>query len=256
MTRTSHLRPADTAARLHSLGYRNSDFLFSDALLFVEGESDQEILPILLALSPDFNKHDILKTGFPKMDGEGRLRSSAKQKSLLYFEKFLQELGKSSLPRIYLFDGDCDDEDQRVLRETPILAGKGNVAIKILSRCEIENYLLVPEAILRAIRHLASIEGKDVSMLTGESIKLQNDALLLAEDGKLFPRGKGNDPVRVAKGSVLLERVFDAHGFPYRKRNEGRLVAENVTSENQPVLSEIWDLVRALFPRGRPKGRY
>jgi energy-coupling factor transporter ATP-binding protein EcfA2 len=247
-TRTSRQQPPETAAPLHSLGYGNSDFLFSDRLVFVEGESDQEILPILLAGNPEFGKSDITKTGFPKMDGEGRLRSSAKQTSLLYFEKFLRELGRSSLPRMYLFDGDCDDGARQLLRNTPMIAGNDCVAIQFLPRCEIENYLLVPEAIVWAIRHLADIDAKDVSTLSEDAVSKQMQELLGTEDGKLFPNGKGNDPLCSVKGSVVLERVFESHGLKYRKRNEGRLLAQRITALNQAALKEIWDLVRGIFP--------
>ncbi len=252
---TGHVHP-HTGDVLHSLGYRNSDFLFSDRLIFVEGESDQEILPALLEKSGEFKKSDISRTGFPKMDGEGRLRSTAKQTSLLYFEKFLLELGSSSLPRIYLFDGDCSEEDERLLQGTHMVAENEKAAIKFLPRCEIENYLLVPEAITKGIRNMAQMAANDVSMLTEEAVSKQLQELLAANDGKLFPTGKGNDSLRSIKGSIVLERIFESFGLKYRKRNEGRLVAEYITETNQSALREIWDLVRPIFPQRPPKGRF
>jgi AAA domain, putative AbiEii toxin, Type IV TA system len=252
MTRASHQQPAETAALLHSLGYKNSDFLFSDRLIFVEGESDQEILPILLGRNPSFEKSDIERTGFPKMDGEGKLRGSAKQTPLLFFEKFLKELGKTSLPRIYLFDGDCDEQDRQVVQTTPIVAENNNASIQFLPRCEIENYLLIPTAIAQAIRHLADLEAKDVSTLTEDAVSKHIQELLGGEDGKLFPYEKGKDPFHSVKGSVVLERVFATYHLKYRKRNEGRLLAQYITVENQPALAEIWVCVRAIFPKGRP----
>jgi len=249
MTRPNGERVPETAALLHSLGYRNSDFLFSDRLVFVEGESDQEILPILLARNLDFDRSDIDRTGFPKMDGEGRLRGSTKQTSLLFFERFLRELGESSLPRIYLFDGDCDREEQRVLRDTPILTGNASVAIQFLPRCEIENYLLVPEAIAQAIKHLAAIDGKDVSTLSAGGVSSQIQGMLSKEDGGLFPNGRGDDALVNVKGSVVLKRIFESYGLRYTKRSEGRLLAERITARDQPALAEIWGLVRPIFPK-------
>lgn len=248
MPRPSRQDPPETAALLHSLGYRNSDFLFSDRLIFVEGESDQEILPILLGRNKEFVKSDIAKTGFPKMNGEGKLRGSAKQTPLLYFEKFLKELGKSLLPRIYLFDGDCDDDEQHTLQGTPMLAGNDSVAVRFLPRLEIENYLLVPGAIVKAIQHLANLEARDVSRLNEDAVSKGIQDLLANDDKKRFPDGMGGDPLRTAKGSVVLAEVFDFYGFRYRKRNEGRLLAEHVTAENQTALNEIWDCVRSIFP--------
>jgi energy-coupling factor transporter ATP-binding protein EcfA2 len=249
MTRASRQQPTETAALLHSLGYKNSDFLFSDRLIFVEGESDQEILPILLGRNPSFEKSDIARTGFPKMDGEGRLRGSAKQTPLLFFEKFLKELGKTSLPRIYFFDGDCNEQDRQVVQSTPIVAESDSASIVFLPRCELENYLIVPPAIVQAIRQLADLEGKNISTLNENAVGIQIQELLSKENGKLFPDGKEGDPLRKVKGSVVLERVFATYELKYRKRIEGRLLAEYVTIENQPACAEIWDCVRPIFPK-------
>jgi hypothetical protein len=102
-------------ALLHSLGYRNSDLLFNDRLIFVEGESDQDILPLLLLCNPRLSRPDLEKTGFPVRDGEGRLRGRDQQTSLLYWEKFLVQLGKQNSPRVYLFYGACVSEDRTLL---------------------------------------------------------------------------------------------------------------------------------------------
>jgi len=245
---TATRQPPETATLLHSLGYKNSDFLFSDRLIFVEGESDQEILPILLGKNPNFPKSDIARTGFPKMDGEGKLRGSAKQTPLLFFEKFLRQLGKSTLQRIYLFDGDCDEHEREMVRITPIVAESDTAAIEFLPRCEIENYLLDTASIVQAIRHLAGLDGKDVSTLSEDAVRSQIQELLNEDNAKLFPNGKGEDPWRSVKGSVVLERVFASYELKYRKRNEGRLLAELVTLKRQPALTEIWDRVRSIFP--------
>ncbi|MGD0401619.1 MAG: AAA family ATPase [Candidatus Acidiferrales bacterium] len=249
ITRANRQQPAQTAALLHSLGYKNSDFLFSDRLIFVEGESDQEILPILLGRNPSFEKSDIARSGFPKMDGEGKLRGSAKQTPLLFFEKFLKELGKTSLPRIYLFDGDANEQDKQVVQSTPIIAESNSASIAFLPRCELENYLVVPPAIVQAIRQLADLEGKNISTLNENSVDIQIQELLSKENGKLFPDGKEGDPLRKVKGSIVLERVFATYELKYRKRIEGRLLAEYVTVQNQPALAEIWDCARPIFPK-------
>lgn len=170
ITHADYRRPPQIAELLHSMGYKNSDFLFSDRLIFVEGESDQEILPILLAKSGGLDQSDIAKTGFPKMDGEGRLRGTSQQTSLIYFEKFLTELGNSLLPRMYLFDGDCREDDRQVLRNTPALASNESARIGFLPRCEIENYLLVPGAIVQAIRSVADLGGIDISTATEDTV--------------------------------------------------------------------------------------
>lgn len=46
--RQTLIKHDELSGMLHQLGYRNSDFLFNDQLVFVEGESDTEIFPVLL----------------------------------------------------------------------------------------------------------------------------------------------------------------------------------------------------------------
>lgn len=247
MSRFAEATPS-AAGLLYSLGYRNSDLLFCDRLIFVEGESDQEILPLLLAQNPAFDASKIARTGFPKMDGDGKARGTSAQTSILFFEKFVKELGRTSLPRIYLFDGDCREDARRVLRETPILSNAG-ATVEFLPRCELENYLLVPTAIEATVRDVASLEGRDVSALTTAAVEEQIQSMLVSDDLKVFPDGKEGEALRRAKGSLVLSRIFRSYGLRYSKRNEGRLIAAHLTAANQPALREIWQLVESLFAR-------
>jgi ABC-type Na+ transport system ATPase subunit NatA len=238
---------ADAAATLRGLGYKNSDFLFSDRLVFVEGESDQEILPALLGKKGGFPTSAVAKTGFPAMGGEGKLRGTSKQTSLLFFERFLDELGNSSLPRMYLFDGDCNDADRQLLDRTPAIAGKQSVCVKFLPVAEIENYLLVPSAIASAIRKIGLLNGADIDVTEEAVERLMQESLARQDDQKAFPNGVGPDPFRSVKGAIILARIFDSFGIRYTKPKEGRLIAEDVTTENQPRLDQLFDLVRSLF---------
>jgi len=246
----------EIASILRSLGYKNSDLLFSDRLLFVEGESDQEILPILLSRNPQFAGRDIDRTGFPTMGGEGKLRGSVKQRSVINFEKLLEQLGKAAVPRLYLFDGDCELDDARLIRETPYLAERQNLSLRFLRQREIENYLLVPEAILGAFQRLGAMEGKQDQSLDIATIRKDIDDILKADDAKLYPNGKTGDLARDMKGSVALERLFKEYDISYNKRTTGRLIAEHITVENQRGLSEIWDLVKDVFPPPPVKPRF
>jgi len=231
---------------LYSLGYRNSDLLFSDRLVFVEGESDQEILPVLLGKSGGISPSDIVRTGFPKMDGEGKLRGTSSQTSLLFFEKFLKGLGNSSLPRIYLFDGDCSEDDRKLVQGTRAIDGTKAASVVFLSRREIENYLLVPAAIAAAISELLAVDGNNAGPRE-DAVRQDLHDLLATDDIKLFPDGRGEEPLRSVKGSAVLERIFGSAGLRYRKRNEGKLIAKYITAHNQPGLAELVEVVRPVF---------
>src|SRR5712664_1232033 len=204
---------------LHSLGYKNSDLLFNDRLIFVEGESDQDILPLLLLCNPLLSRPDLEKTGFPVMDGEGRLRGRDQQTSLMYWEKFLIQLGKQSSPRVYLFDGDCALEDQKLLGKTKAFEAGSAALLRFLGMHEIENYLLVPEAIASAMEELANFQGENLKDANSEAVgKKLSEILCLKENRKLYPQGPPNDPNREVKGSVALQMLLANYGLRYEKR--------------------------------------
>ena len=60
------VRPSEV---MLALGYENSDFLFQNRLVFVEGESDQAIIPKLLAKKGSSHSMDLAATGFPIIYG-------------------------------------------------------------------------------------------------------------------------------------------------------------------------------------------
>ncbi len=254
--RIIHLEPGETGARgkqdttevspiLHTLGYKNSDFLFNDRLIFVEGKSDQEILPLLLECTGEFKAGEIARTGFPPTDGAGRVRGKTRQTSILYYERMLTELGRANLPRIYLFDGDYCAEDKTLLQGTKNLATGQQVQVRFLRRCELENYLLVPEAIVAALTEQAQLQGTAAPKATQEDVARKLQDLLESEGRKLD--GKKLQPLEKVKGSALLERIFEDYGLLYRKRESGVLIARHVTRENQTALGELAAIVKDLF---------
>ena len=221
---------------LRSLGYKNSDFLFHDRFIGVEGQSDQDILPILLKASKEFSQSDIERTGFIETGGSERRRAGRQQQtSILRCEKILERLGRSSIPRLYLRDGDASPGDRALLLgTTPASTGKP-VKIKFLPRTEIENYLLVPKAIVEAMRQQATLDGQNLSSVSVEAIAEELAALCGSNDSKLI------------KASEVLARLFEEHALSYDKRRSGTLIAQHITRENQSSLQEIVELVQELF---------
>lgn len=246
VTREVTSKPPDVAHILHSLGYQNSDLLFSDRLVFVEGETEQRVLPRFLAFGID--SPEIVRTGFPDMGGSGRLNGRTRQTSLLHFEKLLRQLGRVDIPRIYLFDGDCNDEDRALLNNTPILQEARSASIAFLPRTEIENYLLVPDAIADAIRELSRVDGEQ-RQSNSKEIEDQIKGMLASDDKKLFPNGKTGDPLKTVKGSELLDQIFDRYALRYQKVKTGTLIASKITPENELALNEIRDLLSGVLPR-------
>lgn len=255
ITREAASEPSDLPQILHSLGYQNSDLLFSDRLVFVEGETERTVLPRLLSLSRKLNSAEIERTGFPDMDGNGRLNGRTRQTSLLHFEKLLRQLGRAHIPRVYLFDGDCTDDDKTLLTKTPLLRENPVASVVFLPRCEIENYLLVPDAISEALRASAKLEGKEVQVKNDDVVKRIND-LLAAKDDGLFLSGKGDDPRKTVKASKLLEEIFDQFGLRYNKSKTGHLIAQRITAENATALEELSEAVGRIFTIQEVRSRF
>lgn len=222
---------------LEYLGYKNSDLVFNDRLIFVEGESDQRILPILLRASGAFHPQQIANTGFPIINGAGPIKAKRKQSSILAYEKLIGQIGRARLPRFYLLDGDCNAEDHNLLQGSRTISGTP-IAIKFLSRSELENYLLVPEAITRALQDELKIVGLSNNDVSEEETEKKIDVFLKSDK---------ENHAREAKGSAVLKRIFAEYQLNYDKVKSGSLIAKHISIQNQPALQEIVGLVKELF---------
>ena len=240
----------DVSRMLFDLGYKNSDLLFFDRLVLVEGASDQEILPILLEADGELAQSELNRTGFPVLDGVGK-GSTAIQTSIFRYEKLLGAVGRGNQPRLYLLDGDRKDDEKGVLKGTRSPVTGEDVEVGFLPRLEIENYLLVAEAIAQAVREELTLAGNPRDVESDE-IELALAPLLQCDDGKLFPQGKSADrpAEEQVKGSLVLERLYDGLGLQYNKRRSGTLIARYISARNQPALSELTDSVRNIFQKG------
>ncbi|HEY1940345.1 MAG TPA: AAA family ATPase [Candidatus Angelobacter sp.] len=235
----------ETSRILLELGYRNSDVLFNDRLIAVEGESDREILRVLLPNLPGISNENIDRTGFPVMEGAGE-GCRALQTAVLRFEKLLDAIGRAKQPRLYLFDGDKTSEDQELIRGTRF--GTATVPIAFLPRLEIENYLLDAEAIAKALEEQAELDEIELAGCDTASVNHELDTLLQLNDSKLFPKGKLGDPRHSCKGSLVLERIFNKFGRQrYEKKRTGLLLARLLKHSLHPELNEIATVVQGLF---------
>jgi ABC-type transport system involved in cytochrome c biogenesis ATPase subunit len=244
---TSH--QAQTASILFDLGYRNSDALFYDRLVFVEGKSDKQIVPILLEKDGEIDNAELARTGFPAIEGIGK-GSTAVQTSILRHEKLLSAVGRTDQPRVYILDGDRRDDEKTVIQGTKHPKTLAGLAIKFLPRPEIENYLLVPEAIAPAVREELVLKGepRDISV---EEVKQRLDRLLREDKEGQSPRGESpvDGAPTDAKGSEILERLYDNLSLRYNKESSGILIAKHLTASTQPAISDLTELVRSIFPR-------
>jgi predicted ATP-dependent endonuclease of OLD family len=126
---------------LEDIGVRNSDVLLSNAVVFVEGQSDRDVLNILsekLKMSVAKKNVNILL-----MHGGRYAHRTATIRSELLEEISL----KAPVPHLFLLD-----RDERSEKEIRDLQSKLQDRVYVLKARELENYLLVPRSILCALK--------------------------------------------------------------------------------------------------------
>jgi hypothetical protein len=126
---------------LNEIGSRNSDVLLSDSVLFVEGPGDQQVFmnwSETLGLSFDERNITVLAMGGgDNSDRRARVRS-----------EILQAISKRApVPHLLVVDG-----DERSKSETDKLKESLAERIHLLRKRELENYFLIPRALVQALR--------------------------------------------------------------------------------------------------------
>jgi energy-coupling factor transporter ATP-binding protein EcfA2 len=236
---------SETSRILLELGYRNSDVLFNDRLIAVEGGSDREILRVLLRNHPNIPNEDIDRTGFPVMEGAGE-GARALQTAVLRFEKLLDAIGRARQPRLYLFDGDKSLEEQNLLSGTRF--GEATAPVAFLPRLEIENYLLDAGAIAQALREQGALDEIELPNFDTADVINELNAILALNDHTFFPKGKKEDPRHSCKGSRVLERIFEKFGRQkYEKKRTGVLLARLLKQTEHVHVNEIVAVVQGVF---------
>jgi hypothetical protein len=217
--------------------------LFHDFLIIVEGKSDRAILPILLAAS-GASGQDIERTGFPSLEGTPATTRDL-QNAIIRYEKLIAAVSRKQLRRIYLLDGDRSPTDKELLKKMRNAEGTESVPIRFLLRPEIENYLLVPDAIHAALKEEAKLAGVSLNEINVTEVKKRLDGIFKdSEDKKAFPLGNTAD----AKGSAVLERLYASfENLRYDKVHSGPLIAKYINQNNQSALSELREFTNDLF---------
>lgn len=132
--------PESLDAVLEDIGVRNSDVLLSDAVLFVEGPGDKDVFTLLsekLEMLLSSRNINVLPMGGGRYAERGApIRS-----------ELLADISqKSPVPHLFVID-----RDERREEETSALERRLHGHIHVLRARELENYLLIPHAILHAL---------------------------------------------------------------------------------------------------------
>lgn len=126
---------------LEDIGARNSDVLLSDAVLFVEGPGDKHVMEAWSeTLGASLTEHNV--TVLPMGGGQYAGRSAPVRSEVLTGIS-----QRAPVPHIFMLD-----RDERGHAEIERLEKHLGSHLHLLKAREIENYLLVPRALLAAVR--------------------------------------------------------------------------------------------------------
>jgi hypothetical protein len=126
---------------LDDIGSRNSDVLLSDAVLFVEGSSDAQAFNAWSnTLGLSFAEHNVTVLS---MDGGENAGRKVRVRGTV-----LEGISrKAPVPHLFILD-----RDERGKAEVASVQETLGTRVHLLERRELENYMLVPRALLAAIR--------------------------------------------------------------------------------------------------------
>jgi len=246
-SKSVYVKGADKAQVLSHLGFRNSDLLFHDALIFVEGASDPPLFEALFEKA-GCSTPKALDVGYVELGGTGEFQSfDAIQRLVIVQERLLQSFSKTHVPHVYLFDGDKAEYRERLERTKP--AGT-TITPVFLDVYEVENYLLDAASIEIAIN--SELRSLDLpTTATVEIIQKRLDVLLCpeklgaAEQKKFYPQGWKDKPSFALKGSRALEDIYSSFSLTYNKRTSGTEIASNIVLSNE-AKAEICRLFKSF----------
>lgn len=219
-TQVQHINLEEAEVQVpKELGLRLSSLFMFDRLVFVEGESDESILrEWALTTKVNFSQFNV---GFVPMEGVHNFAHYAQ-------EKTLNLLSKRQVKILFLIDRD-EREDTEITRLQERCGD--NAKLTVLSRREIENYLICPRAIAAfiSLKCQKNHGQSDQHLPTEEEIK---DAIShTAEQLKQFTLDK-----RVAK---IISKPF----YPSRERlfqqSQDTSILDRVNTEVDSLIERL-----------------
>ncbi|MFD4819546.1 ATP-dependent nuclease, partial [Peribacillus butanolivorans] len=210
---------------LSGIGINNSDFALSDKVLFVEGETEEAIIPKILG---HFGMKQIgYNYRILKMKGTGNefSKKSAMTRNKEKLDLILSGISTSPIPYKILIDSD-EKTDEKMKQ----IEDKYGDSVLILERREIENYFLDCYEELSEVININI--GAEVSN-SGEIESFIEELLTRTDNKKLFPRVGVANSIKSIIGSQALELLFEKYELSYNKIIHGVQIT-NLVLQNQP----------------------
>ncbi|UKJ81198.1 AAA family ATPase [Priestia megaterium] len=234
----------DIQEALTNIGVSNSDFALSDKILFVEGETEEAVIPQILS---HFGMKQIgYNYRVLKMGGTGNefTKKSVMTRNHEKLQLILGGISKSPIP--YKIIIDLDEKNEQKVNE---LKEKYGESIIILERREFENYLI------ESYEELAEVINNNVgSEVTSHADveKLIGEFLAQTESTKLFPKAKDN-PLKNVVGSEVLEQLFDEYGVRFNKVQHGLEITALVLQKHPEKLTFFKDQLEEFINENEVK---
>lgn len=224
---------------LQDIGVSNSDYALSDKVIFVEGQTEELVIPMILShfgLKQIGYNYRILN-----MKGTGNYftKNSSMREYKGKLDLILSGISESPIPYKIIIDAD----NKTVEKLLTIKKSYGD-SIVILERREYENYFLdCYQELSEIINQYSSIVVTDPNRINGDIEQL----LLAADDIKLFPRGS-TDVFKDVVGSEVLERLFKNYSLHYNKVDHGveltKKVLNNTPEKLEFFKNELQDFIK------------
>ncbi|MDQ6710767.1 MAG: AAA family ATPase [Candidatus Dormibacteraeota bacterium] len=228
---------------LEEVGLTAADLWSADAILWVEGTSEEAVSELLSARLPRLRRRGVRIKAMP---GTSRFGSASEKTARAAFE-FCQKVSEALAPMAvrmsFLFDADEKTEDLKErIRQT-----SGGRA-QFLEVRELENLFLRPRCIYAAIVERCqqleiaapSVEDVETELLT-QLGNVTDDKLYRQKDPPLAA-----DPTLVA-GSEVLSRMYWAFSrSPYDKIADGKRLAELILEEDPEGLAPLANALQHL----------
>lgn len=237
MGKSNYTKLDDIQEVLADIGLNNSDYALADRVIFVEGETEEAILPLI------FEYFGLKQIGYNyrilKMNGTGNefSKKSAMTRNKEKLDLVLGGINKSPIPYRILIDS--DEKSEVKISEIKEKYGENVV---ILKRREIENYFLdCPEELSQIINNYTV---NDINQDDVEDFII--DIFSNKDNKKIFPRGETN-PYNNAVGSEVLERLFIKNGITYNKVMHGTQLTKLILTEQSEKLKFLFEEFEDFF---------
>jgi len=226
---------------LEDVGARLSDVFGADAVLWVEGQTEEVCLPMIARA---IGKVPLGSTLIRSVVGTGSFdhQSKALRSQIVQIYERLTT-GIAIIPPAVGFIFDREERSEKRIAEL-----EGKPGIHLLKRRLFENYLLVPGAIQSAMAQVISITGDTSVLPTVDAIE---DALSPYQAAHLVTGGTWLDHEKL-DGSKILEELFQHFiNRLYIKTRNGPMLVEWILEHAPETLRPISDLIDTVLAESR-----